>query len=97
MKKVICLLIAVCGVNVFAADIVADGAKLELLSRGFSFTEGHAVDAVGNVYFTDQPNDRILIWDTKNVLSVFMKPCGRSRRILMKMQNPRNWRWTRWD
>ncbi|HEV55987.1 MAG TPA: SMP-30/gluconolactonase/LRE family protein [Phycisphaerales bacterium] len=61
-----------------AEDVVAPGAELELLSRGFSFTEGPAVDAEGNVYFTDQPNDRILCWDTEGILTVFLKPCGRS-------------------
>jgi gluconolactonase len=57
---------------------VAPGAKLEKLAEGFKFTEGPAVDAKGNVYFTDQPNDRILKWDTDGKLSTFMQPCGRS-------------------
>src|SRR5262249_45213960 len=43
---------------------VAPGAKLEKLASGFKFTEGPAPDADGNVYFTDQPNDRIHIWST---------------------------------
>jgi gluconolactonase len=30
------------------------------------------------VYFTDQPNDRILIWSVDGVLSTFMQPAGRS-------------------
>ena len=41
---------------------IAPGAELELVSDGYSFTEGPAADAKGNVYFTDQPNDRILKW-----------------------------------
>ena len=40
--------------------IIAPGAKVELLADGFKFTEGPAADADGNVFFTDQPNDRIL-------------------------------------
>lgn len=57
---------------------VAPGAKLEKLATGFKFTEGPAPDRDGNVYFTDQPNNRIHIWSTDGKLSTFMEPCGRS-------------------
>ena len=60
------------------ASPIADGAKLEKLAGGFKFTEGPAPDAEGNVYFTDQPNDRILKWSTDGKLTTFMEPCGRS-------------------
>lgn len=60
------------------ASPVAPGAKLEKLATGFKFTEGPAPDANGNVYFTDQPNDRIHVWSTEGKLSTFMEPCGRS-------------------
>ncbi len=56
----------------------APGAKLEKLSGEFKFTEGPASDAEGNVYFTDQPNDRILKWSIDGKLSTFLQPCGRS-------------------
>ena len=45
-----------------SSSIIAEGAQLEKLGNGFQFTEGPAVDNQGNVYFTDQPNDRILRW-----------------------------------
>jgi gluconolactonase len=63
-----------------AADgaIIAPGAKLEKLAGGFAFTEGPASDRGGNVFFTDQPNDRILKWSIDGKLSTFMQPCGRS-------------------
>jgi len=60
------------------SGIVAPGAKVELLADGFKFTEGPASDAKGNVFFTDQPNDRILKWSTGGELTTFMEPCGRS-------------------
>ncbi|NND08209.1 MAG: DUF1080 domain-containing protein [Saprospiraceae bacterium] len=41
---------------------------LEKLATGFKFTEGPAVDSAGNVYFTDIPNESILIWNTENQL-----------------------------
>jgi gluconolactonase len=58
---------------------VADGAKVEKVAGGFKFTEGPAPDADGNVYFTDQPNDRIHKWSAADgKVTVFMEPCGRS-------------------
>ncbi len=59
-------------------SIRAENAELTKLSDGFIFTEGPASDAKGNVYFTDQPNDRIMKWSIDGKLSTFMKPCGRS-------------------
>jgi gluconolactonase len=62
------------GLNV----ILADGSKLEKVADGFSFTEGPTADKKGNIYFTDQPNNRILVWNEKTGLSTFMEPAGRS-------------------
>jgi gluconolactonase len=59
-------------------DIVAEGATLRLISNQFSFTEGPAADANGNVYFTDQPNDKIWKYGTDAKLSVFLQKTGRS-------------------
>jgi gluconolactonase len=61
-----------------AQDILAEGAHLEKLSGGFSFTEGPASNAAGDVFFTDQPNDRIMKWSTDDILTTWMKPSGRS-------------------
>jgi len=59
-------------------SIIAPGAKLQLLAEGFSFTEGPAADAEGNVYFTDQPNDRIVKWSIDGKTTDWLKPAGRS-------------------
>lgn len=60
-------------------SIVAPGAVLQELSGGFSFTEGPACDAHGNVFFTDQPSDRILEWNARTGdITTFLSPCGRS-------------------
>ncbi len=64
--------------KVAGGDIVAPGAEVKLAADGFKFTEGPAADAKGNVYFTDQPNDRIMKWSVDGKLSTFMQPCGRS-------------------
>lgn len=59
--------------------IIEKGAQLQLRADGFSFTEGPATAANGDVYFTDQPNDRILKWDAKkDTVSVWLQPSGRS-------------------
>ncbi len=59
-------------------SVIKPGKALEKLSGEFSFTEGPTADAAGNVYFTDQPNDRIMIWTTGGELRTFMKPAGRA-------------------
>jgi len=59
-------------------SIIAPGAAPENLAGGFSFTEGPAVDKAGNVWFTDQPNNKILIWTIAGELKVFCVHCGRA-------------------
>jgi gluconolactonase len=59
-------------------DLIEPGTKLKKLADGFSFTEGPSADSKGNVYFTDQPNDRIMMWSVSGELSTFLQPCGRS-------------------
>jgi hypothetical protein len=56
------LLLALNAGSGHAADspVIATDARLEKLADGFKFTEGPAADGDGNVFFTDQPNDRIL-------------------------------------
>lgn len=72
------LLTLTMGADAQASGVLAPGAKLEQLAGGFAFTEGPACDAQGNVFFTDQPNDRILEWSVDGKLSTFLQPCGRS-------------------
>ena len=67
-------------------DIIAPSAKMEMLADGLKFTEGPACDSEGNVFFTDQPNDRILEWSVDGKLSVWMEPCGRSNGLCFDAQ-----------
>jgi len=53
-------------------------AKPQLISKQFTFTEGASVDKKGNVFFTDQPNNKIWEYDTNGQLSLFMDSAGRS-------------------
>jgi gluconolactonase len=63
--------------NVMGQGVVAD-TGVHLVSRQFSFTEGASVDKQGNVFFTDQPNNRIWEYDLHGRLSIFMDSAGRS-------------------
>lgn len=58
--------------------VLAPGATLEKKAGDFQFTEGPTCDARGNLFFTDQPNDRILEWSAEGHLAVFLHPAGRS-------------------
>ena len=58
--------------------LLQQGAAVTLVSKQFTFTEGPAVDKKGNIFFTDQPNDKIWKYDTGGNLSVFMDKTGRS-------------------
>src|SRR5262245_7108173 len=64
--------------NAAQTNIIQPDATLQKLAGDFSFPEGPASDAKGNVFFTDQPNDRIMEWSTEGKLSTFLHPCGRS-------------------
>lgn len=66
--------------NIFdPSGLVAPNAQLELLGSGYGFTEGPAVDKQGNVFFTDQPNNKIHKWAANNgALSPFVTSSGRS-------------------
>lgn len=60
-------------------SIIAPGATLKKLGDGFAFTEGPAADAAGNVYFTDQPNNKIFRWDAASgAITLFTDKAGRS-------------------
>lgn len=65
--------------SAFAADssLIAPGAKLEMLGEGYMFAEGPSADRDGNVFFTDQPNDRIVKWSAADgKFSDWLKPAG---------------------
>ncbi|MEJ7645674.1 MAG: SMP-30/gluconolactonase/LRE family protein [Chryseolinea sp.] len=59
-------------------SVVAKNNILIKAGSGYAFTEGPAVDAVGNVFFTDQPNDKIYKWTTDGKVSLYMEGAGRS-------------------
>lgn len=72
--------------NAGGTRVVANGAKLEKLSGEFEFTEGPTSDAAGNVFFTDQPNDRIMKWSVEGQLSTYLHPAGRANGMYFDVQ-----------
>ncbi|MGM0579389.1 MAG: SMP-30/gluconolactonase/LRE family protein [Bacteroidota bacterium] len=57
---------------------ISENAEIFKVADGFSFTEGPTADSLGNVYFTDQPNNRIYKYSIDEELSVFTDSAGRS-------------------
>ncbi|MGY4538227.1 gluconolactonase [Mucilaginibacter sp. UYNi724] len=57
--------------------LFAAAARPQMISNQFAFTEGPAVDKAGNIFFTDQPNNKIWKYGIDGKLSVFMDSAGR--------------------
>jgi gluconolactonase len=58
-------------------SLLAADAKLQV-AAGICFLEGPAIDAAGNVYFSDISGNRILKMDEKGTVSVFRPDSGRT-------------------
>jgi gluconolactonase len=68
-------------------DIVAEGETPVRVADSYSFTEGPAVDARGDVYFTDQPNNKIYRWDCESgEITLFTDQSGRSNGMYFDVQ-----------
>ena len=71
-------------------EIVVEGEVPVRLADSYSFTEGPAADAMGNVYFTDQPNNRIYRWDCESgEITLFTDQSGRSNGMYFDAQGNR--------
>ena len=58
--------------------LVKKGAEIQKISSGFAFTEGPAVDKDGRIFFTDQPNNKIYIWNEDDEITEFQVDGERS-------------------
>ena len=56
------------------ADLIPSDAILEQISDGCTFAEGPAADAEGNVYFSDAPNNRIMLYRVDGDTVVWKQP-----------------------
>jgi len=59
------------------AALLAPGAKLDV-SAGVCFLEGPAIDAAGNIYFSDIAGNRILKMDSQGTVTTFRADSGRT-------------------
>ena len=82
MKSFLTVIFSALTLTALADGVVAPDTKLEKLSGGFAFTEGPTCDARGNLFFVDQPNDRIMEWSADGKLSTFLQPSGRANGMM---------------
>lgn len=57
-------------------EVLADGSEWQLVADGFKFTEGPAVNAQGEVFFSDIPNNKIHRIGTNGTVTVFASDTG---------------------
>jgi gluconolactonase len=79
------LLLVVAG-TAGADDILAPDSRPAKVAGDCAFTEGPVVDAQGNLYFSDGPNNRILRRTPEGKVTVFLQPSGRTNGMTMDHQ-----------
>jgi gluconolactonase len=68
-------------------EILAPGKHWDLLGEGYQLTADSAVDRVGNVYFTDARNNRILKIDLEGKISTWKEPSNGAHGIAFGPDN----------
>ena len=62
--------------------LISTNAKIEILSEGFSWSEGPVWSKkLNSLLFSDVPNNVIYKWNGNKGLSVFIKPIGYSGKV----------------
>ncbi|HTD39771.1 MAG TPA: SMP-30/gluconolactonase/LRE family protein [Mucilaginibacter sp.] len=77
-KTIFILALLAIVINASAQQLYDTLSKPKLISKQFSFTEGSSVDKKGNVFFTDQPNNKIWEYSVDGKLSVFLEDAWHS-------------------
>ena len=81
MKKLSATVILLISIGCYAqkSELVADNATLTLVAADYKFTEGPAMAKNGDVYFTDQPNNRIIKGNASDKsVAVYIEEAGRA-------------------
>ena len=64
------------------SQVLIEGEGWELVSEGHKFTEGPAVDAMGNVFFTDVPSGKIYKIDLAGEVTTFVEESHRTSGLI---------------
>jgi sugar lactone lactonase YvrE len=64
------------------SDVLIEGQDWELVAEGYQFTEGPAVDAKGQVFFTDIPTSKIFRIDLEGKVHVFAENTARTNGLM---------------
>jgi sugar lactone lactonase YvrE len=67
-------------------SILLPESILERVFEGCAFAEGPAADAEGNVYFSDCPNDRIMLYRNDSTTAVWKQPSQRANGMNFDVQ-----------
>lgn len=59
-------------------SLIAPGATLKQIARGFGFLEGPAIDPDGTLYFSDVINERIHSWNPTSGTNIFVEKSGQA-------------------
>jgi gluconolactonase len=85
LKPIVLTLVAVSSamMNIFAQSERVDSSlfnqgDLKQVATNYAFTEGCSSDKDGNVYFTDQPNDKVWKYGVDGKVSLFLEKTGRA-------------------
>lgn len=64
------------------SDVLIEGQGWELVGEGYQFTEGPAVDAKGQVFFTDIPDSKIYRIDLEGNVHLFAENAARTNGLM---------------
>jgi gluconolactonase len=67
-------------------DLLIPGEEWELVGDGYRFTEGPAVNAQGEVFFTDLPDSKIYKIDLKGKVHLFAEDTGNANGLMFDRQ-----------
>lgn len=69
------------------AAVIRPTGEVEQIGDGFGFVEGPAAASDGTLYFTDIPNNRIMVRTAAGELKVFVEPSGHANGLLIDDQD----------
>lgn len=78
LTNILILLVTISPLFGQEAGIIAENAEIKKVGTGYAFTEGPTVSPEGKIFFTDQPNDRIYVWDETEDIELWSDDTGRS-------------------